>query len=165
MTLPVQQRRYTVEEYLRLEAESDEKHEYWDGFIVSLSRLIGMAGGTYEHSLITMNFARSLGNRLDGGPCHVMGSDLRIKIPRSRLYVYPDASVVCTDPKFDPQAGERTTLLNPRVVVEVLSPSTEVYDRVKKLVKYLEIETLEEYVLVSQSEPRVDTYFRHADGS
>ena len=165
MTLPLQQRRYTVEEYLRLENESEEKHEYWDGFIVPLSQLMAMAGGTYEHSLITTNFTSALNARLKGGPCRVMGSDLRIKVPRSPFYLYPDASVICDPPQFDPQAGGRTTVLNPRVAVEVLSPSTEAYDRGKKLQRYLQIPSLEEYVLIAQVEPGIDTYFRHADGS
>lgn len=165
MTLPLQHRRYTVEEYLRLDNESDEKHEYWDGFIVPLSQLIAMAGGTFEHSLITTNFTSALNARLKGGPCRVMGSDLRIKVPRSPFYLYPDASVICDPPLFDPQAGGRTTVLNPRVAVEVLSPSTEAYDRGKKLQRYLQIPSLEEYVLIAQAEPSIDTYFRHPDGS
>lgn len=165
MTLEAPRRRYTVEEYLRLEAESEERHEYWDGYIVSLSQVIGMAGGTYEHSVIGANVIRVLGNKLEGGPCRVMSPDMRIKVPRTPLYVYPDASVVCGPPAFDPQAGDRTTLLNPRVIVEVVSPSTEVYDRGKKLARYIEIDSLQEYVIVAQSEPRVDTYYRDADGS
>jgi len=165
VTLPLQHRRYTVEEYLRLDNESDEKHEYWDGFIVPLSQLIAMAGGTFEHSLITTNFTSALNARLKGGPCRVMGSDLRIKVPRSPFYLYPDASVICDPPLFDPQAGGRTTVLNPRVAVEVLSPSTEAYDRGKKLQRYLQIPSLEEYVLIAQAEPSIDTYFRHPDGS
>jgi Uma2 family endonuclease len=95
----------------------------------------------------------------------VMSSDMRIKIPRNPQYFYPDASVVCGQPEFDPQAGERTTLLNPKVVTEVLSPSTESYDRGKKLAQYIKIPSLEEYVLVSQDEPRLDTFFRRDDGS
>jgi Uma2 family endonuclease len=166
MTLPLQQRRqYTVEEYLRLEVQSEEKHEYWDGFIVPLSRLIAMAGGTYEHSLITANFSGALRERLKNGPCRVMSPDMRIKIPRSPFYFYPDASVICGQPQFDPQSPERTTVLNPKVVAEVLSPSTEAYDSRKKLLRYFQVQTLEEYVLISQMEPRVDAYFRHSDGS
>ncbi|HEY8748971.1 MAG TPA: Uma2 family endonuclease [Tepidisphaeraceae bacterium] len=163
--VPIQHRHYSVEEYLQLESQSPEKHEFWDGFIVNLSQLIGMAGGTYEHSLITVSFARALGNQLQGGSCRVMSPDMRIKLPRSPLYFYPDASVICGQPQFDPESDSRTTLLNPRVIIEVISPSTEVYDRGKKLVKYIEIPTLEEYVLISQAEPRIDTYFRHTDGS
>jgi Uma2 family endonuclease len=126
MTPPVEQRRrYTVEEYLRLEEESEERHDYWDGYIVPLSQLINMAGGTYEHSLITTNLSAALVSKLK----------------------------------------PRTTLLNPRIVVEVLSPSTELYDRAKKLLKYFQITSLQEYVLVAQTEPRIDTYFRHPDGS
>ena len=165
MTLEVGPRRCTVEEYLRLEAESSEKHEYWDGFIVPLSQLIAMAGGSYEHSLIGANFIRALGNQLAGGPCRVMGPDLRIKAPRGSAYFYADGSVVCGQPQFDPDAGPRTTILNPRIIIEVLSTSTEAYDRGKKLLRYFQIPSLEEYVLVSQAEPRIDSFFRHADGS
>lgn len=166
MSLPVEQtRHYSIEDYFRIDAESEEKHEYWDGFVVPLSQLIAMAGGTFEHSLISTNFIRAIGNRMEGGACRVMGSDLRIKIPRSPYYFYPDASVICGQPQFDPQAPERTTALNPRVVAEVLSPSTESYDSRKKLLRYFQVPTLEEYVLISQAEPRVDSYFRHADGS
>lgn len=166
MTLTIEQRRhYSVEEYLRLEAESQEKHEYWDGFIVPLSQLIATAGGTYEHSLITANFSGALRERLKRGPCRVMSPDMRIKIPKSPFYFYPDASVICGQPQFDPQAGERTTVLDPRVVAEVLSPSTEAYDSRKKLLRYFQVPTLQEYVLISQAEPRVDAYFRHPGGS
>jgi Uma2 family endonuclease len=165
MTMPVKTRRCSVEEYLRLEAQSPEKHEYWDGVVVNLSQLIGMAGGTFEHSLITTNFTRALGNRLTNSPCRVMSSDLRVKLPQSRHYLYPDSSIVCQPPQFDPVAGGRTTLLNPRIVVEVISPSTETYDRGKKLLKYIQIPASEEVIFVAQSYPRIDSYFRHPDGS
>jgi len=165
MSLEAPRRRYTVEEYLRMEAESEERHEYWEGFIVPLSQLISMAGGTYEHSLIGTNVIGSFRDALKGSACRAVGPDMRVKLPRKLLYFYPDVSVVCGEPVFDPEGGRRTTLLNPRGILEVISPSTEAYDRGKKLVKYLEIESLEEYVLVAQSEPRVDTYYRSADGS
>ncbi len=148
-----------------MEEASEEKHEYWDGLIVPLSELIAMAGGTYNHSRVTANLIRALGNRLGAGPCAVMTSDMRIKVPRSPYYLYPDTSVVCDKPQFDPESPATTTLLNPRLIAEVLSPSTESYDRGKKLEKYIRIPSLEEYILISQDEPRLDTYFRHADGS
>ena len=148
-----------------MEEQSEEKHEYWDGFIVPLSELLAMAGGTYAHSVITINIGAELREKLKGGPCRVMSSDMRVKIPRSPFYLYPDASIACGERLFDPDAPDTTTLINPKVVVEVLSPSTESYDRGKKLEKYIRIPSLEEYVLISQDEPRVDTFFRHSDGS
>lgn len=165
MTLPVEQRRILIEEYLRLEGQSDEKHELWDGWVVPLGRALAMAGGSYEHSLITANTARACGNRIEGGPCRVLSSDLRIRLGASVRYVYPDVSVICGPPQFDPQDVDRGTVLNPRLVVEVLSPSTESIDRREKLQGYLQIETVEEYVLISQTQPRVESFFRQASGS
>ena len=165
MTLPVEQHRYTVEEYFRLERDSAEKHEFWDGVLVPLGHLLAMAGGSYEHSLITANTARALGKRLEGGPCRVMSSDLRIKLSGSPRFVYPDVSVICGPPQFDPQDSNRATILNPRVIVEVLSPSTESADRSRKLQGYLQIPSVEEYMLVSQNQPRVESFFRQGGGS
>src|SRR5690349_8973489 len=108
-------RRYTVEEYLRLEKDATEKHEYRDGEIVAMAR------GTYEHSLIITNVIGALWNRLRGKPCRVLESNLRVRLARSVLYSYPDAMVLCGPPQFDPQDVSRTTVLNPRLVVEVLS--------------------------------------------
>ena len=166
MTEPVEQRRhYTVEEYLQLESESDEKFEYWDGFIVRLSELIGMAGGSYEHSIISANIIIALGNALRGGPCRVAGADLRVKRARKPYYFHPDATVICGEPEFEQHSKGITALLNPRVVVEVLSPSTEAYDRGGKFRQYLEIPSLQEYVLVLQDTPRVESFWRRPDGS
>ena len=165
MTVPVEQRRMSIEEYLRFESGSDEKHELWDGWLVPLGRALAMAGGSYEHSLITASVARALGNRLQGGPCRVMSSDLRIRLGKSARLVYPDVSVICGPPQFDPQDAGRGTLLNPRVVVEVLSPSTESIDLREKLQGYLQILSVEEYLLVSQAQPRVESFFRQEGGS
>jgi Uma2 family endonuclease len=151
--------RFSVEEYLRLEAEAAERHEYRDGEIVA------MAGGSPEHSLIIANLIREVGNQLKGSPCRVYDSNLRIRIPRSTLYTYPDLSVVCGEPQFDPQDRRRTTILNPRVLFEVLSEGTEAYDRGDKFRRYLQIESLQEYVLLSQSSPWAGSYLRRDDGS
>jgi Uma2 family endonuclease len=164
MTYPLEQRRYTEEEYLQLEEQSQEKHEYWDGHLIPLSELLAMAGGTYEHSLISINVARAIGNRLAGGPCRVLGSDMRVKIPRSPRYCYPDASIVCGQPQFQPSDKKRLSILNPRAIVEVLSEGTEAFDRTKKFHTYLKVPSLEEYILVSQKEARVESYFRQSDG-
>jgi Uma2 family endonuclease len=158
MGLPVEKRRYTIDEYLKLEFDSALRHEFHDGEILE------MAGGTYEHSLIKSNLIRELGNALKGEPCRVLESDLRVRINRKPLYVYPDISVVCGLPRFDPQDARNMTILNPRVVIEVLSPSTEAYDRGVKFNQYREIETFQEYVLVAQDQPSVETYLRQQSG-
>lgn len=158
MTAPVEQsRRYTLEEYLRFEESSQEKHEFRNGEIICMS------GGTYDHSLIASNLLRSLSNQLAASGCRVLGSDLRVRIPKKLRYCYPDVTVVCEAPQFDPASG-RSTIMNPQVLVEVLSPSTEAMDRGEKLHHYLEIESLREYLLVSQTEARVDAFFHQAQG-
>jgi Uma2 family endonuclease len=125
---------------------------------------LAMAGGSAEHSLIGANLIRAVGNRLDQGKCRIYSSDLRVRIPRKALYTFPDAAVVCGQADFERHPTAGSTLTNPRVIFEVLSPSTELYDRGDKFALYREIPTLVEYVLVSQSHPRIETYFRQDDG-
>jgi Uma2 family endonuclease len=151
--------RFTVTEYLQLEAGAKVRHEFRDGEIVA------MAGGSPEHSLIIANIIRELGNRLKGKPCRVYDSNLRVRIPRTPLYTYPDVSVICGETQVDPQDPGRTTATNPRLIVEVLSNSTEADDRGEKFRRYLSLESLEEYVLVSQVRARVETFTRQGDGS
>jgi Uma2 family endonuclease len=158
-------RRYTVEEYFEIERGSNERHEYIEGLIIPLSELLAMAGGSFNHGLIAGNVARGLGNRLQNGPCRVVQSELRVRIPRRSLYVYPDVVVVCDKPEFDPERKAGDSLTNPRIVVEVLSPSTERYDRGDKFKRYLELDSLREYVLISQVEPSVESFLRQDDGS
>lgn len=165
MTQPIEQRRYTVEEYFELEEHSDEKYEYWDGYVVPLRGPLAMSGGSYAHSLIAMNVAGALRDRYRGGPCRVTGSDLRVKLRHAARFVYPDVSVVCGPPELDPRDKAKGTVLNPRLIVEVLSPSTQSIDRNQKLKNYLQIESLEEYLLVSQDAPRVESFFRQPGGS
>jgi Uma2 family endonuclease len=149
----------TPEEYLRRERDSLDKHEFYHG------EVFAMAGASPEHSLITANVIREFGNRLKGSPCRVYDSNLRIRIPRTSLYSYPDASVVCRPTEFDPLDARRETILNPTVLIEVLSPSTEAYDRGTKFENYQQIDALREYVLVSQMAPRVEIYLRQPDGT
>lgn len=165
MTLPLEQRHYSVEEYFQIEEQSDEKYEYWDGVLVPLREPLAMAGGSYEHGVIAANIVRAFGNRTLGGPCQVLGSDVRIKLARSTRYVYPDASIVCGQPQFDPKDRRHGTISNPRVLVEVLSPSTQAFDRNEKMQGYLQIESLEEYLMVSQSQPRIEGFFRQDGGT
>ena len=156
--LAEQPRRYTLEEYFRLEANSEEKHEFRDGEIVSL------AGGTLEHSRIATNVIRELGNRLKGSPCSVFDSNLRIQVAKKKLYSYGDATVICGQPIPSDEDGMGHTFTNPRVVVEVLSPSTRKFDEQGKFDRFRELPSFEEYVLIEQDEPRVETRYRHPDG-
>ena len=142
----------TPEEYLASERAGDQKHEYYQG------EVFAMGGARFEHVGIVSNLVISLGNQLQGGPCPVFSSDLRVKVSRTGLYTYPDVGVVCDQPQFDDQYND--TLLNPRVIIEVLSPSTESYDRGKKFVHYRSVESLAEYLLVSQDQPRIEQYIR-----
>ncbi len=118
------------------------KHEYAEGDVFAMS------GGTLEHSLVAANFVRELGNGLAGRDCRVLTSDMRVGIEAGRRYVYPDASVVCGPPVFEDD--QRDTLVNPTIVVEVLSDSTEAYDRGDKFAQYRRVAALREYVLASQ---------------
>jgi Uma2 family endonuclease len=149
----------SVEEYFRLEAAADSRHEYRDGIVVA------MAEGTYRHSLISSNVIGDLHVHLKGKDCHPLESNLRIRIPRKSKYYYADSMVVCGEPRFDPAAPAETTILNPRLIVEVLSESTEAFDRGDKFADYREIESLREYLLVSQHVPRVDALIRRDDGT
>jgi len=149
-------RRDTLEEYFKLARESEEKLEYIDGQVVA------MAGGTYNHSLICANTVGELRNGLKGKPCQVLESNLRIGIRRAGRYTYPDIPVVCGEPEFDPKDEE--TITNPRLLIEVLSPSTERSDRGEKFLRYRMLESLQEYVLIAQDRPQVETYYRHPDG-
>lgn len=151
------QRRVSVSQYLHAEESAEQRHEFHDG------EVLAMSGGTYEHSLIGANLIIALGRRLTGSPCRVLESNMRVRIARANRYLYPDASIVCHEPQFDPQDVKRTTIVNPRIIVEVLSDSTEAYDRGMKFNYYRELEALEEYVLVSQARPLIETFVRQND--
>jgi Uma2 family endonuclease len=159
MTLPAEKRRYTIEEYLRLERDSSQKHEFHFG------EILAMSGGTPEHSLIATNILGELRSRLKAGRCRVYDSNLRVCVSSTGQYVYPDGTVVCDPLQFDPNDLRRETVTNPRVIVEVLSPSTESYDRKAKFDAYRKIDSLEEYALVSLENPRIEVLLRQTDGS
>jgi Uma2 family endonuclease len=156
MALPAR-KWHTVGEYLRLEMSSVERHEFHDG------EILAMSGGTYDHSLICANVVGELRARLKGSPCRVLESNMRVAIRALSRYVYADGSVVCGQPEFDPNDPDRTTILNPRVIVEVLSPSTETYDRSEKFRAYQTIQSLQQYVLVSTDRPLVELFTRQSD--
>ena len=157
-------RLYTAAEYLELEYDADERHQWMDGVITRMGDIVGMAGGTHDHSLIIANVIREVGNRLKGTPCRVYDANLRVRDRRTTVYTYPDATVICGPAEFDPEDRNRTTVLNPKLVIEVLSPSSEADDRGAKFERYRESDSLEEYVLVSQRVPLVETFQKPADG-
>ncbi len=159
MSLPVERRHYTVEEYLRLERDAIERHEFRDG------EIIAMSGGSVVHSQIISNCNGEIRSRLKGKPCRAYDSNLRVRIARKRLYSYPDVTVICGEPIIDPEDRAGETVTNPQLIVEVLSPSSEAFDRKTKFDRYRDLESFREYVLVSQEMPRVETYFRQHDGS
>lgn len=139
-------------EYLVLERASETKHEYLDGEIVA------MAGGTPDHARLAAAMIGSLGTALAGRRCALFTSDARIWVPRSRRALYPNVSVVCGRLERDDEDGDAIT--NPTVIVEVLSPSTEAYDRGEKFRHYRQIASLREYVLVSYASPVVEVWRR-----
>lgn len=147
--------RYSVAEYLRLSKASPTKLEYRNG------EIIDMAGATLDHSRVAANVLRELGNRLKGGPCEAVGSDQRVLGADDR-YAYPDVTVFCGQAEFDPR--DDMTITNPRVLVEVLSPTTEASDRGEKFIRYINLPGLQEYFLVSQDKPQVQSFYREPDG-
>jgi Uma2 family endonuclease len=142
----------TPEEYLEIEREAETRSEYLDG------EMFAMSGGSREHNLIGTNLVRELSLQLKRRPCEVYSNDQRVRVPETGLYTYPDIVVICGEPLFEDEAVD--TLLNPLLIVEVLSPTTEAYDRGKKFEGYRTIPTLTEYVLVSQHKPQVEQYLR-----
>jgi Uma2 family endonuclease len=145
-------RRLTVEEYLALERQSETKNEYLDG------EVFAMAGVTRIHNLVAGNLFGEIRNQLKGRPCEPYTGDMRVRTPNSDLFTYPDVVVACGEPRFDD--SELDTLLNPTLIVEVLSPSTEAYDRGIKAERYRSISSLSEYVLVAQDRIHVEHYVR-----
>jgi Uma2 family endonuclease len=146
----------TPEEYLALERQAEIRSEYLDGDMVAMS------GGTREHNLIVGNVVRELGIQLKNRPCEVYPSDMRVKVTATGLYTYPDVTVVCGEPEFeDPR---RDTLMNPVLILDVLSPSTEAYDRGTKFAHYRKVHSLVEYLLVAQRECNIEQYVRQSSG-
>jgi Uma2 family endonuclease len=158
MSLPRTLSYFSPEEYLAFERGTDARHEYLDGHVYA------MAGESIEHSRICVNVSGELRARLKGHPCEVLSPNMKVVTSPSGLFSYPDVVVVCGEPQFYDE--RRDILTNPAVVFEVLSPSTEAYDRGEKFLRYrTQIETLREYVLVSQHRPLVEHYVRQPDGS
>jgi len=149
----VPQHYYSLEEYFALEDASDARFEYWGGDIVCMS------GGSRAHHIVCSNILASLAVALRGARCRPFTGDVPIWTPTLPPYRYPDASVVCGEPEFKSQKGH-DAIVNPVVVVEVMSPSTATLDEGPKFVAYQAIPTLRDYLLVSQDEPHVTHYTR-----
>ena len=145
--------RYTWDQYVALCEGSNVKLEYFDGEIYA------MAGGTPAHAALAMAVAIEIGKQLDGKPCRVYSSDLQIRV--GKLGTFPDVSIICGEPRL--AAGDRNAVTNPTVLIEVLSDSTEDYDRAGKFDSYREILSLQEYVLVSHHEPLIEVFRRRDD--
>jgi len=145
----------TAAEYRALERAAHVKNEFYDG------EMFAMSGASRHHARLQIDLAVETATHLSDTSCEIFGSDLRVKIPATGLYTYPDCSIVCGTAEFEDQAMD--TLLNPTVLVEILSPSTEAYDRGQKFRHYRTIASLQEYILVSQDAVLVEQYTR-ADG-
>jgi Uma2 family endonuclease len=145
----------TPEEYLAAERRNEFKSEYIDG------EMVAMTGASRKHNLIAINIAGGLHHQLRGRPREAYMSEMRVRIP-SRRYTYPDLVVVCGEPQFEDDYLD--TLLNPTLIIEVLSESTERYDRGRKFGFYRAVESLAEYVLIAQDEYRIEQYAKQPDG-
>ena len=144
------------EEYLETERKAEYKSEYFDG------EIFAMAGAKRNHNKVATNVSGLIWQHLKGKDCESYANDMRVFVPKTGLYTYPDVVVVCGEPQFQDKVFD--TLLNPTLLIEVLSESTESYDRGKNFQHYRSIENLQEYVLVSQDEARIEKYLKQGDG-
>lgn len=149
----------SVEEYYRIERVAEERSDYFDG------EMFNRAGGTTAHSIIKTNLVISGGGQLKGKKCSLFDSDQRIKSAESSLRMYPDASVFYEPMEYDEEDSQRDTAVNPTALFEVLSDSTEAYDRGLKFHQFLEVESMKAYVLVSQKSVGVEVFERSDRGS
>lgn len=147
----------TEAEYLEIERAAERRSEYYRG------EMFTRAGATEQHVLLTGNLFVQLTLRLRGGSCRAYNSDMRVNVSEAGLYTYPDLSIACGERRF--LDDRRDTLLNPVVLIEVLSPTTERYDRGAKFELYKALESLREYVLVAQDRMRVERYMREANSN
>jgi Uma2 family endonuclease len=151
----VARKTYTPEEYLALERQAEYRSEYVNGEIYA------MAGASRAHVTITSNMLSEIHQQLKGKPCRIYAIDLRVKVSATGMYAYPDMVAACAQHQFD--EARQDTLTNPTVIAEVLSPSTEAYDRGEKFAHYRKLPSLQEYILVAQDKVRVERYVRHGE--
>ena len=147
--------RFTPQEYLAMERAADYKSEYVSG------EIFAMAGTSFKHTIIVANWLRELGGQLRGGPCRAVANDLRVSVQATGAYTYPDVVIVCGQPQFGDEHLD--TLLNPTVLMEVLSDSTEAFDRGGKFAHYRRLESLQEYVLITQTLMRAEHFVRDGE--
>jgi len=152
----VPEQRLSAEQYLAIERKSEVRHQYYDG------EMFAMGGASREHNRISMNIGPDLNHQLRARPCEPFMIDMRVKVDPSGLYTYPDIVVVCDGAEFEDEHVD--TLLNPQVIIEVLSETTESYDRGKKFEHYRRLQSLTDYLLVSQDEPHIEHFAKNADG-
>jgi Uma2 family endonuclease len=149
--------RLSEEDYLRLERESDVRHEYLAG------EIFAMVGASKDHNRIVTSTSFALYAQLRKRPCDLFANDMRVKVGTSGLYTYPDLTVICGEPLFFEE--DSNTLLNPTVIIEVLSPSTEGYDRGKKFQHYHALRSLKEYLLITQDAYHIDQFVRKGEAN
>jgi Uma2 family endonuclease len=143
------------EQYLEAERRAETKSEYLAG------QVFAMGGASERHNLIVANLVAAIHAQLKGRPCRVYPSDMRLRVSETGLYTYPDVTVVCVSPQLED--ANMDTLLNPTMLIEVLSDSTERYDRSRKAEHYRRIPSLEEYLLIAQDRPRIERYRRQGE--
>lgn len=155
---------YTPEEYLEIERKSEARHEYFDGEIYPVDDgIFGMAGESLSHSQICVNLAGEVRAKLKGTACQALSPNMKVRAESKGMFAYPDLTVVCGDPIFHDQ--QKDVLLNPKVIFEVLSPSTERYDQTKKFFRYRkELPSLTDYVLIYQDAPFIEHHEKQPDG-
>jgi Uma2 family endonuclease len=146
----------TMEEYIEFDKNNEGRWEYFDGEVIE------MAGGTLNHNQIASNISRILGNKLEEKGCRALPGDMRLKAPKALPYRYPDVVVACGEPIIEKIQGQEM-LVNPLLIIEVLSPSTAQYDYSVKFTAYQSIESFQEYLLVAQDRPQVTQYVRQPD--
>lgn len=147
---------FSPKEYLELERKAEYKSEYFNG------EIFAMSGASKNHNKIAANLTALIWNKLRNSKCKVYGSDMRVNISESGLLTYPDLTIVCEEEKFLDK--EFDTLLNPTIIIEILSESTEKFDRGIKFEHYRKINSLKEYLLVSQTSPKIEQFIKQADG-
>ncbi|MBK8669212.1 MAG: Uma2 family endonuclease [Saprospiraceae bacterium] len=156
MGLPEKQH-VSPEQYLDSERLALEKHEFYRG------EIFAMSGATFRHNQIFKNTYINLGSKLKGKPCQPYGSDLRIHIPKNSFFTYPDISIICGQPEMTDTIKD--TVVNPSVIMEILSKSTYDYDKGQKFTLYRDIVSLKEYILIDSMSVRVEHYYKNDDGS
>ncbi|MCB9234543.1 MAG: Uma2 family endonuclease [Bacteroidia bacterium] len=154
---PLKHQKMTIKEYLALEESSREKFEFSQGLVWAMS------GATPNHALISGNLAREIGSRIKPGDCRVYGGELRVRIEKVDSFLHPDLTVVCGKSEYS--SLDKHSIINPTVIIEILSPSTERYDRFDKFDKYMTIPTLTQLVMIRQEKPFLHSYSKREDGT